>query len=278
MGQLTISPTAEWLSYPWRAPELLSIPASDGVLVPARIYRPQDFGAASNGAAILFVHGAGYLQDVTRTWSYYYREYMFHHLLAIRGYSVLELDYRGSAGYGRDWRTAIYLHMGGRDLADEVDASHWLTAQYGIPASRIGLYGGSHGGFITLMALFTAPESFGAGAALRSVTDWAHYDQSYTGQILNTPSSDSLAYRQSSPIYFAEGLRAPLLMAHGLKDANVHYQDIIRLTQRLIERHKTHWELATYPVESHGFVRPDSWTDEYTRILALFDANLLARH
>jgi dipeptidyl aminopeptidase/acylaminoacyl peptidase len=201
---------------------------------------------------------------------------MFHHLLASRGYVVLELDYRGSAGYGRDWRTAIYRHMGGRDLADQVDASHWLTDKFGIPAARVGIYGGSYGGFITLMALFTAPESFGAGAALRSVTDWAHYEESYTGQILNAPATDSMAYRQSSPIYFAEGLRAPLLMAHGLRDDNVHYQDIIRLTQRLIELHKTGWELATYPVERHSFVRPDSWTDEYSRILALFETHLPA--
>jgi len=276
--QLTTSPTPEWLSYPWRDPELITIPASDGVQVPARIYRPAQFGAKPNGAAVLFVHGAGYLQDVTRAWSYYYREYMFHHLLASRGYVVVELDYRGSAGYGRDWRTAIYRHMGGRDLADQVDASHWLTAQFGIPASRIGIYGGSYGGFITLMALFTAPESFGAGAALRSVTDWAHYDEFYTGEILNRPAGDSVAYRQSSPIYFAEGLRAPLLMAHGMQDDNVHYQDIVRLSQRLIELHKTGWELASYPVESHSFVRPDSWTDEYGRILGLFEAHLVERH
>lgn len=278
MQQLTTSPTAEWLSYPWRDPEIIGIPASDGVQVPARIYRPEQFGAKPNGAAVLFVHGAGYLQDVTRSWSYYYREYMFHHLLASRGYVVVELDYRGSAGYGRDWRTAIYRHMGGRDLQDQVDASHWLTAQFGVPASRIGIYGGSYGGFITLMALFTAPESFGAGAALRSVTDWAHYDEFYTGEILNRPAGDSVAYRQSSPIYFASGLRAPLLMAHGMKDDNVHYQDIVRLTQRLIELHKTGWELASYPVERHGFERPDSWTDEYSRILALFEAHLPMGH
>jgi dipeptidyl aminopeptidase/acylaminoacyl peptidase len=276
MRQLTVSPTAEWLSYRWRDPEILTIPASDGVPVPARIYRPEEFGARPNGAGVIFVHGAGYLQNVARAWSYYYREYMFHHLLASRGYVVLELDYRGSAGYGRDWRTAIYRHMGGRDLADQVDASHWLTDKFGIPAARVGIYGGSYGGFITLMALFTAPESFGAGAALRSVTDWAHYEESYTGQILNAPATDSMAYRQSSPIYFAEGLRAPLLMAHGLRDDNVHYQDIIRLTQRLIELHKTGWELATYPVERHSFVRPDSWTDEYSRILALFETHLPA--
>lgn len=269
--RLTTSPTQEFLAGPWIIPEIVLIPASDGVAVPARIYRPSDLGAAPNGAAVIFVHGAGYLHNVHRWWSSYYREYMFHHLLAARGFVVLDLDYRGSAGYGRDWRTAIYRHMGGRDLLDQVDASHWLTQTEGIPADRIGIYGGSYGGFITLMALFTEGGSFGAGAALRSVTDWAHYNHGYTARILNQPQDDSLAFRRSSPIFFAEGLKDPLLIAHGMVDTNVEFQDVVRLAQRLIELGKDDWELAVYPVEDHGFVRPDSWTDEYRRILELFE-------
>jgi dipeptidyl aminopeptidase/acylaminoacyl peptidase len=267
---LTTSPTAAWLAFDWVNPEVVRIPASDGVEVPARIYRPEQLGARPNGAAVLFVHGAGYLQNVHHGWSSYFREYQFHHLLASRGYVVLDVDYRGSAGYGRDWRTAIYRHMGGRDLEDFVDASRWLTATMGIPGDRIGIYGGSYGGFITLMALFTRAEFFGAGAALRSVTDWAHYNHGYTARILNEPQDDSTAYRRSSPIFFAEGLEDPLLIAHGMIDTNVHFQDVVRLTQRLIELGKEHWELAVYPVEDHGFTRPDSWTDEYRRILDLF--------
>jgi len=106
------------------------------------------------------------------------------------------------------------------------------------------------------------------------VTDWAHYDNGYTGEILNLPQNDSVAYRQSSPIYFAEGLEDPLLIAHGMVDDNVHFQDVVRLTERLIELHKTGWELAVYPAESHSFVRPDSWTDEYRRIFELFEKHL----
>ena len=230
--------------------------------------------AQPNGAAVIFVHGAGYLHNVHNFWSSYSREYMFNHLLASKGYVVLDIDYRGSAGYGRDWRTAIYRHMGGRDLQDQVDGTRYLEKELGIIPERIGIYGGSYGGFMTLMALFTEPKRFGAGAGLRSVTDWAHYNHQYTAQILNAPDSDRLAYRQSSPIYFAEGLEDPLLMAHGMVDVNVHFQGIVRLTQRLIELGKQDWELAVYPVEDHGFVRPDSWTDEYTRILRLFDRTI----
>jgi dipeptidyl aminopeptidase/acylaminoacyl peptidase len=276
-AQLTVSPTTDWLAHPWLQPEIITIPASDGVAVPARIYRPADVGARPNGAGVIFVHGAGYLHNVHNYWSSYSREFMFNHLLASKGYFVLDIDYRASAGYGRDWRTAIYRWMGGRDLQDQVDGSRYLRNRFGIPPERVGIYGGSYGGFITLMALFTAPGEFGAGAALRSVTDWAHYNHGYTGRILNLPQTDTLAYRRSSPIFFAEGLEDPLLMAHGMVDTNVHYQDIVRLTQRLIELGKTRWELASYPVENHGFVTPSSWTDEYRRILELFEANLPVR-
>jgi dipeptidyl aminopeptidase/acylaminoacyl peptidase len=124
------------------------------------------------------------------------------------------------------------------------------------------------------MALFTAADDFGAGAALRSVTDWAHYNHPYTGRILNLPQDDSVAYRQSSPIYFAEGLDDPLLIAHGMVDTNVHFSDVVRLAQRLIELRKTDWEMAAYPVENHGFVEPTSWADEYRRILKLFEEEL----
>jgi dipeptidyl aminopeptidase/acylaminoacyl peptidase len=274
MSQLTVSPSAEWLSFPWIVPELVMVPASDGVQVPAHIYKPSDMHAQSNGAAVIFVHGAGYLHNVGNFWSEYPREYMFNEFLASKGYTVLDLDYRGSDGYGRDWRTAIYRHMGGRDLQDQVDASRYLNSTYHIDPERVGIYGGSYGGFITLMALFTEPKHFGAGAALRSVTDWSHYNQGYTSDILNLPQNDTLAYRQSSPIYFAQGLEDPLLMAHGMVDTNVHFQDIVRLTQRLIELGKTRWDLAVYPVEDHAFVRPSSWADEYRRIFELFERYL----
>src|SRR5688500_18292981 len=277
MSQLTVSPSAEWLSFKWIEPEIVMIPASDGVMVPAHIYRPRDMGAQPNGAGVIFVHGAGYLHNVGNFWSEYPREYMFNQYLASKGYVVLDLDYRASSGYGRDWRTAIYRHRGGRDLQDNVDASKYLQKEFNIDPERIGIYGGSYGGFITLFALFTQPQHFGAGAALRSVTDWAHYNQGYTSNILNIPQSDTVSYRRSSPIYFAEGLKDPLVILHGMVDTNVLFQDVVRLTQRLIELGKTDWELAVYPVEDHAFVRPSSWTDEYRRIFEIFERNLPSR-
>ncbi len=241
-----------------------------------RLYKPANF--RKGGPGVIFVHGAGYLQNVHRWWSSNYsREYLFHHLLMERGYTVMDIDYRGSAGYGRDWRTGIYRHMGGKDLDDQVDAAKWLVAQQGVDAKHIGIYGGSYGGFITLMAMFTQPDVFAAGAALRPVSDWANYNNGYTSNILNLPQKDLEAYKQSSPIFFADGLKGALLICHGMVDTNVHFQDTVRLVQRLIELHKENWDLAVYPVENHGFVQPSSWADEYKRILDLFEKNLKPR-
>ncbi|MGA0559640.1 prolyl oligopeptidase family serine peptidase [Larkinella sp. VNQ87] len=268
--QLTQSVTPDFQAYPWRDPALVTIPARDGQTIYGRLYKP----AKPNGKAVVFVHGAGYLQNAHKWWSQYFREYMFHNLLADKGYTVLDIDYRASAGYGRNWRTGIYRHMGGKDLTDNVDAAQWLVKTQGVDAKRIGIYGGSYGGFITLMAMFTTPDVFAAGAALRPVTDWAAYNHGYTANILNEPYADTLAYRRSSPIYFANGLKGHLLICHGMVDVNVHYQDVVRLTQRLIELRKENWEVAAYPVEDHAFVEPTSWMDEYKRILKLFEERL----
>lgn len=270
--RITKSTTEDFDSYKWRKPEFISYYASDGAMVYARLYRPEKH--AQGGPAVLFVHGAGYLQNAHKWWSQYSKEYQFHNLLCDNGYTVLDIDYRGSAGYGRIWRTGIYRHMGGKDLSDHVAGAKLLIEKYNISPDKIGIYGGSYGGFITLMAMFNEPDVFKAGAALRSVTDWAHYNHGYTSNILNTPSIDSLAFKRSSPIYFAEGLKGALLMCHGMIDDNVHFQDIVRLSQKLIELGKENWELAVYPVESHSFTESSSWIDEYKRIYRLFENNL----
>jgi dipeptidyl aminopeptidase/acylaminoacyl peptidase len=262
----------EFRSYAWRDPEVITFTARDSATVYARLFRPAQPHA--NKPAVIFVHGAGYLQNAHKWWSLYYREYMFHNLLADNGYTVLDIDYRGSAGYGRNWRTGIYRFMGGKDLDDIEDGARYLVQKCGVNAHHIGLYGGSYGGFITLMALFKKPIIFEAGAALRPVTDWAHYNHGYTSNILNEPFNDSIAYRRSSPINFAAGLKDHLLICHGMIDVNVHFQDVVRLTQRLIELGKDNWELSVYPMEDHGFTEPESWTDEYKRIFRLFETSL----
>nr|WP_121270016.1 prolyl oligopeptidase family serine peptidase [Pedobacter schmidteae] len=270
--KITASTTAEFDSYPWREPDLVAFKNRYGDDVYARVYPAKN--PHPNHPAVVFVHGAGYLQNVHYWWSQYSREYMFNNMLADNGYTVIDIDYTASSGYGRNHRTGIYRHMGGKDLTDQVDGVQMLVDKYQMNPKHVGIYGGSYGGFITLMALFKEGDVFRCGAALRSVADWAHYNQGYTSNILNEPFNDEIAYRRSSPIYFAEGLKGNLLMCHGMVDVNVHFQDVVRLSQRLIELGKNNWELAVYPVEDHGFTVPSSWTDEYKRIYKLFETML----
>ena len=276
--QITTTPTDEWRAHKWIDPQLITYKTRDGVDVYARLFTPEMIGAKRdpNAPAVVFVHGAGYAQNAHKYWASYFREYMFHNLLASRGYVVLDPDYRASSGYGRDWRTAIYRHMGGKDLDDVVDGAKYLVDTQKVNPKRIGVYGGSYGGFITLMAMFTSPDTFAAGAALRPVTDWSHYNHNYTANILNEPQNDPEAYRKSSPIYFAEGLKGALLILHGMVDTNVLFQDSVRLMQRLIELRKENWSVGIFPVENHGFEEESSWADEYKRILKLFDDTLKA--
>jgi acetyl esterase/lipase len=269
-NRITFSQSKEYKTLKLVAPEVVEIPTRDGKVAYGRLYRPTN----ANGKAVFFVHGAGYLQNAHHYWSSYHREMLFHQKLVAEGYTVLDLDYRASEGYGRDWRTGIYRNMGGKDLEDYLDAKEWIVKKYGIDSYKIGIYGGSYGGFITLMGLLKTPDAFACGAALRSVTDWAHYNHEYTSNILNYPGTDTLAYRRSSPIYYAEGLNKPLLMLHGVVDDNVQFQDIVRLNQRFIELGKKTFNLSIYPTEAHGFQYTPAWVDEYRRIYELFKTHL----
>ena len=272
---LTDTRTAAFKAREWIEPEIVQVPSKHGAgTVWGKYYGPKNPEPGKQYPVVMFVHGAGYLQNVHARYPNYFREQMFHNLLVQQGYVVLDLDYRGSAGYGRDWRTAIYRSMGHPELEDYLDGLDWLAANKQGDRNRAGIYGGSYGGFMTFMALFRAPGTFKAGAALRPVVDWTQYNHEYTSNILNTPELDPEAYRKSSPIEYAAGLQDRLLIAHGMIDDNVFYKDSVVLAQKLIELRKDKWELASYPLERHGFTRSDSWYDEYRRVYELFEDTL----
>jgi dipeptidyl aminopeptidase/acylaminoacyl peptidase len=272
---LTDTRSPDYKARQWIEPQYVAVPSTHGAApVWAKMYRPAQLEPGKKYPIVMFVHGAGYLQNVSKRFPNYFREQMFHNLLVERGYIVMDMDYRASKGYGRDWRTAIYRQMGYPELDDYIDGVNWLVANQQGDVKNVGVYGGSYGGFMTFMALMRAPDIFKSGAALRPVSDWTTYNHDYTANILNTPDLDPEAYRKSSPIEYADQLRGHLLIAHGMVDDNVFYQDSVRIAQRLIELKKDHWELASYPLERHGFVQPESWYDEYRRIYQLFENTL----
>jgi dipeptidyl aminopeptidase/acylaminoacyl peptidase len=268
--ELTNTMKPAFTAHDWIAPKIVEVKSSHGAgNIYAKYYGPADESSASK-PAVIFVHGAGYLQNVTLSSTYYFREQMFHNLLVRQGYVVLDMDYRASEGYGRAWRTAIYRQMGHPELEDLLDGKAWLVQHHHVDPKRVGIYGGSYGGFMTEMALLRAPGQFAAGAALRPVSDWTLYNHEYTANILNDPQLDPEAFKTSSPIEYADQLQDPLLIEHGLIDDNVLAEDSIRLYQRFIELHKKNFWMSLYPLERHGFMHADSWHDEYRRIDELF--------
>jgi len=273
--ELTDTRKAGFKAVDWVQPQYVQVPSKHGAdPIWGKYYAPKQMEAGRKYPIVMFVHGAGYLQNVSARYTPYFREQMFHNLLVQQGYIVLDLDYRGSQGYGRDWRDAIYRNMGHPELEDYLDGLDWLVAEKQGDRDRAGIYGGSYGGFMTYMALFRAPGVFKAGAALRPVADWSQYNHEYTSNILNTPELDPEAYKASSPMEYAAGLQDHLLIAHGMIDDNVFFRDSVMMTQKLVELHKDKWEIAPYPLERHTFAHPDAWYDEYRRIDELFEKTL----
>lgn len=297
--QITNSIPEDFKQIKWNEPKFIDIPTRDGKVVKSKIYLPKDFSASTARSQtnvsrntrqaqtqakpksypmVIFVHGAGYLQNTINGWNNYYREFMFNQILTEKGYVVLDIDFRGSAGYGRDWRTDVHDFLGGKDFDDHIDAIDYMVKNYAVDVNKIGAYGGSYGGFMAGMLVMRAPDKIAAAAALRPVFDWKNYFASspiYTLERLGFPDKNPEAYKRSSPIAYAEQLQKPLLILHGLVDDNVPAQDSIQLIEKLMRLEKTqYFDAMLYPSENHGFTRPSSWTDEYERILSLFEKHL----
>ncbi|MGH9196073.1 MAG: prolyl oligopeptidase family serine peptidase, partial [Acidimicrobiia bacterium] len=205
--QLTVSTKDQFRRYAWRASDIVTFDDGEGHVIYADVWRPAR--PHPMRPAVIQVHGGGWSQGVYRRWS---NTFPFVHYLLQEGYTVMNLDYRGSRGYGRDFRVGIYQYMGDTEIKSALAAVDYLVKNYQVDRQRIGIFGGSYGGFFTLMALFRYPGVFAAGAAHAPVTDWAHYNHPYTTRILNNPYDEAQVYERSSPIYLAEGLRDHLLI------------------------------------------------------------------
>ncbi len=277
--RVTTSPRAEFAGYAWPDSRLVRFPSrGDGKTVAARLflpagYRPED-RTQKPRPAVFFIHGSGYATSVLKQWgSYQELRYVFNCSLVNKGYVVLDLDYRGSSGYGRDWRTGVYLHMGGPDLDDVLGGVDYLRGLGNIDMRRIGIWGSSYGGFMTAMAMFQSPDTFRAGASFSAVNDWENYNAYYTEQRLTKPQENPEAYRRSSPIHFSSMLKNPFLMVHGIVDNNVMFQDTVQLSEKLIQEGKDFSEIY-YPEESHIFARDETLIDAFRRATEFFDTNL----
>ena len=264
----------------WQKEDYVKVTSRDGETpLSTSILIPNEIDEANGNPVVVFVHGAGSLQNVFQGWSFsYWREYMFNQFLTKQGYYVIEVDYRHSTGYGRKFREDVTNWMGKYETEDIEDGLAYLADNYpGADTSRVGIYGGSYGGFMALYAVGTAPEHFDAAAALRSVTNWENYYHTnpwYTQPRLGTPEADSANYARSSPLTYADSLQKPVLLLHGLIDNNVGFQDAAQYIERLIQTGNEDFDLMMYPSERHSFRDPDSWYDEYRRIYEFFEEKL----
>jgi dipeptidyl aminopeptidase/acylaminoacyl peptidase len=277
--QVTKSPLPAFYQMPWAETKFFHYPSSkDGKSVSARMllppgYNPEDPNAKPR-PAIVYIHGSGYATSILQQWgSYQDLRFVFNNFLASQGYVILEMDYRGSTDYGRDWRSGVYLDMGGPDLEDVLGGVEYLRGLKNIDMNRVGIWGWSYGGFMTAMAMFKAPTTFKAGAAFSGVYDWANYNANYTDERLTAPAENPEAYQRSSPIHFSGRLQNHFLMLHGIADDNVLFQEAVQLSEKLIHENKP-FEEAFYPEENHAYARDESYRDAFGRAARFFDKYL----
>jgi dipeptidyl-peptidase-4 len=247
-----------------------SLAAADGTELHSLLIRPRGPEPGRRHPVVLYVYGGPHSQLTADRWGGSIHDTF--RLLADMGIGVFMVDNRGTAGRGRDFETAIHRRLGELEVADQVAAARWLGAQDWVDPERIAVYGGSYGGYMTLMLLLKAPELFRAGVAYAPVTDWRLYDSIYAERYMDTPEQNPEGYESSAPLTWAENLRGALLLAHGSMDNNVHLQNTLQLVGSLAEADRR-FELMVYPRTRHG-VRRSSFALHFHRLKTEF----LARH
>jgi len=268
--------TANDLDLP--APELHRFRTSDGVELHAAVYRPHSppplAGEGQGGGrapVVVSVYGGPVSQQVNDSWAQTVD--LRAQWLAQNGFVVLKVDNRGSARRGLAFEAPISRSMGQVEVRDQVEGVRWLGTLGFADISRVGIYGWSYGGFMTLMALLTAPNIFKAGIAGAPVTFYEGYDTAYTEKYMGTPQENPEGYRLGSPLTHADQLRAPLLVVHGMIDENVHFRHTARLMQALIDAGKP-FESLIYPNERHMPRAEKDRVDMERRLLEFFQRNL----
>ena len=232
--------------------ELLQVKTRDGFVMEAMMIKPPDFDARKKYPVMSFTYSGPHAPQVRNGWGS--QTYMFHQLLAQKGYIIWVCDNRTASGKGMDATWPVYKNFGELELRDLEDGVTWLKSQPYIDGSRIGIWGWSYGGFMTSYAL-THSESFKIGIAGGTVADWRDYDSIYTERYMGTPQNNPEGYKKSSPVNAAKNLHGKLLLIHGATDDNVHMQNTIQFIYELQKAGKQ-FQLMLYPKSRHGVTDP----------------------
>src|SRR5712664_2782062 len=262
---------AELADYHLSPVEFLTVKSRDGVLLNASIIKPPNFDAQKKYPVLVSTYGGPHAQVVRNLWGG--SSFLWHELMAQKGYIVFLLDNRGSAGRGHVFETPLHLRLGAQELSDQRDGVQYLKSLPYVDAGRIGIWGWSYGGHMTLHAMFEAGDDFKAGFAGGPVTDWRYYDSIYTERYLGLPQKNEKGYRDSSPVKYAAQLKGKLLIAHGTGDDNVHFANTLTVINELIEAGK-YVEVLAFPGRGHGVSDPPARRVLMQRVTQFFLDNL----
>jgi dipeptidyl-peptidase-4 len=251
--------------------EFLNVRAADGTLLYAMMIKPPNFDPQRKYPVLVHQYGGPHGQVVRNAWGG--TNFLWHQMMAQKGFIVFALDNRGMAGRGHAFETHIHKRFGEVELADQLAGVEYLKSLPYVDGSRIGIWGWSYGGYMTLYALFNAPDTFKAGFAGAPVTDWRQYDTIYTERYMKRPQDNPDGYKRSSPVNQAGQLKGKLLIAHGTGDDNVHYANTVALTEQLIRNGK-YAEILVYPGRGHGISDPRARIHLFRRVTQFFLDNL----
>jgi dipeptidyl-peptidase 4 len=255
------------------SPEFGEIKAEDGQALHYALMKPPGFDPGRRYPVFLDVYGGPTVQQVQRRWN----SHLFDEYMARQGYLVFMLDNRGSARRGRPFSDPIRGRLGEIEVRDQLTGVRWLDEQPWVDPRRVGVFGWSYGGYMTLMLLAKGSDRITAGAAVAPVTDWRLYDTCYTERYLGLPTRNAQGYAQSAVFSALDGLRSPLFLAHGMADDNVLFANSTRLMSQLQLR-GVQFELMTYPGAKHGLSTPQMKVHVYTAIQRFLDTRLRGAH
>jgi dipeptidyl aminopeptidase/acylaminoacyl peptidase len=264
------------------APQFVRYPGADGQMVPGWLFVPKNLDRSKKHPAIIWIHGDGINQNydgwhVQRNYAVYYS---FHQYLLQEGYVVFAPDYRGSIGYGRDWRNGVYMDVGGKDAKDAWMGANYLKTLPYVDPERIGVWGLSYGGFFTLIAMTDQPTLFRAGVDVAGVVDYVMYyndpyHNDWTVGRIGTPEENPQVYANASPLSHIDRLARPLLVLHGTADVNVPFIESIRLMDEVLKKNKGDLvQFMVYPGEFHYFTREHVLRDAWRRVDQFFAKHL----
>jgi len=247
--ELAVSDMTELNKYETGELKFLQFTTSDGVVLNASILNPVNFDSTKKYPVLIYNYSGPGSQSVLDKWGG--SNYLFHQMLAEKGYIVFVLDNRGTGGRGREFKNIVYKNLGKWEVNDMIEGAKYLSSLPYVDPARIGIWGWSYGGYMAALTILKGAAFFKAAVAIAPVTNWEYYDDIYTERYMQTPEQNPDGYKESSTITYADSLRGKLLIVHGTGDDNVNFQNSIQLTKQLISKNKQFEEMF-YPEKDHG--------------------------